>query len=154
MADNDLTFNLSRVCPVCGKKFLPVQLHSWKDKTDPNGKRLVCTYPCMRETERRVDEARGISRVDPETMTEKQRQKWLCRDSLKCQYCRFSHEVVGESETSVFCMHPNRESISAYWIAHHMPNKIGYLGTINKSGEYHFKKTPKWCPIRLEVLAK
>ena len=59
MVDNDLTFNLSRVCPVCGKTFLPVQLHSWKDKTDPNGNRLVCTYHCMRVTERQRDEARS-----------------------------------------------------------------------------------------------
>lgn len=52
VAVEELTLNLTRECPVCGKKFLPVQLHSWKDKTDPNGKRLVCTYHCMRVTER------------------------------------------------------------------------------------------------------
>lgn len=49
--------NLWRVCPICGKKFLPEALHVYRDKTDPNRK-LVCTYSCMRESERRLEEFR------------------------------------------------------------------------------------------------
>lgn len=37
-------------CPVCGEKFLPAPFHGWKDAR--NQERLVCTYPCQRESER------------------------------------------------------------------------------------------------------
>lgn len=52
------SLNLWRVCPICGKKFIPEPLHVYRDKTDPNGK-LVCTYSCMRESERRLEERRS-----------------------------------------------------------------------------------------------
>ena len=41
--------NLTRVCPICGKKFIPEPLHVYKDKSDPD-KKPVCTYSCMRES--------------------------------------------------------------------------------------------------------
>lgn len=52
------SLNLWRVCPICGKKFLPEVLHAYYDKTDPSRKR-VCTYSCMRESERRLEERRS-----------------------------------------------------------------------------------------------
>lgn len=39
-----------KVCPVCGKEFYPVQLHSYRDRRDRT--KLVCTYKCLRESER------------------------------------------------------------------------------------------------------
>lgn len=52
--------NLWRVCPICGKKFLPEVLHAYYDKTDTGkNKKLVCTYSCMRESERRLEERRS-----------------------------------------------------------------------------------------------
>ena len=159
MAVEDWTPNLSRVCPVCGKVFLPAWQHAWRDKTDPNGARLVCTYHCMRETERRAEEAAKLAKdgrryrhIDPNNMTEKQRRRWKYRECLKCPVCQYSKEVVGETEASVYCTHPDQERISEYWRSHHMPGRIGYLGIINRMGEYHFTRTPKWCPIRQEVL--
>lgn len=159
MAVEDWTPQFSRVCPICGKTFLPAWQHAWRDKTDHNGSRLVCTYSCMRESERRVEEwakrakeERRYKRVDPNNMTEKQRRKWLYRNCLKCPVCQYSKEVVGETEASVYCTHPDRDWLSEYWREHHMGNRIGYLGAINKGGEYHFTRTPKWCPIRKEVL--
>ena len=41
-------------CPVCGKEFYPATLHGYKDAR--NTARLVCTYPCYRESERLHDE--------------------------------------------------------------------------------------------------
>lgn len=159
MAVEDWTPQFSRVCPVCGKTFLPAWQHAWRDKTDHNGSRLVCTYSCMRETERRVEEEREQARQSrcravPENMSERQRQTWLSKKFAKCPECRYSQEVIGEKETCVFCTHPDREGISDYWRTHHMPGKVGYLGVINKSGDYHFTRTPKWCPIRQEVQAQ
>lgn len=46
----NVTWLKPKVCPVCGKEFYPVQLHSYKDKR--NKTLLVCTYTCMRESER------------------------------------------------------------------------------------------------------
>lgn len=157
MAVENWTPTFSRVCPMCGKTFLPAWQHAYKDKTDSNGSRLVCTYHCMRESERRAEEARekvkrGMCRVDPQNMTDKQRAKWLCRNSVKCPDCRYSREIVGETTAAVYCTHPDREYIARYWRVHHKSNGIGYLGVLKKNGEYHFTRTPKWCPIRKEVL--
>lgn len=55
------SLNLWRECPICGKKFLPEVLHVYRDKTDPN-RRLVCTYSCMRESERRLEQRRANTR--------------------------------------------------------------------------------------------
>lgn len=49
--------NLTRECPICGKKFIPEVDHVYKNKSDPY-RRLVCTYSCMRESERRAEERR------------------------------------------------------------------------------------------------
>ena len=37
-------------CPVCGKEFFPATLHGYRDAR--NREKLVCTYPCLRESER------------------------------------------------------------------------------------------------------
>lgn len=49
---------LTRVCPICGKTFIPGSEHVYRDKSDPY-KHLVCSYPCMRESERRQEERRA-----------------------------------------------------------------------------------------------
>lgn len=50
--------NLTRVCPICGKKFIPEALHVYRDKSNTN-RPPVCTYSCMRESERRLEERRA-----------------------------------------------------------------------------------------------
>lgn len=57
MAWNEDGLGLWRICPICGKKFLPEIRHVYYDKTDQSKKR-VCTYSCMRESERRLEEKR------------------------------------------------------------------------------------------------
>lgn len=41
-------------CPVCGKKFLPAPMHVWKNENETNKafQKLVCSYTCMRVTEK------------------------------------------------------------------------------------------------------
>ena len=53
-------------CPVCGKTFFPAALHAYKDAR--NHARLVCTYPCYRESERLLEaewEARPRKKTGP-----------------------------------------------------------------------------------------
>lgn len=38
-------------CPVCGKTFVPAPLHAYRDKR-ANTNKLVCSYACMRKSER------------------------------------------------------------------------------------------------------
>lgn len=59
MGWNEDGLGLWRICPICGKKFLPEVGHIYYDKTDSSKhKKRVCTYSCMRESERRLDERR------------------------------------------------------------------------------------------------
>ena len=58
MAHNPESLNFTRECPICGKKFIPGSEHVYRDKTDPY-KHFVCSYPCMRESERRQEERRS-----------------------------------------------------------------------------------------------
>lgn len=39
-------------CPVCKRKFIPAPEHIYKEC---RGKRLVCTYRCMLESERKYE---------------------------------------------------------------------------------------------------
>lgn len=52
-----------RICPICGKNFIPAPYHYWKigyfasdetyNEASPGGcERLVCTYSCMRKWEK------------------------------------------------------------------------------------------------------
>ena len=104
---------LWRECPICGKKFLPVVGHVYKDKTDPNRK-LVCTYSCMRESERRAEERRAMvkrsyNQLDPATMTEKQLRGWKKRNGIICSECPHIKIVERDGEERVYCMHPDNE---------------------------------------------
>ena len=39
----------TRICPVCGKRFIPAPYHVYKDKRK---EKYVCSYPCSLESER------------------------------------------------------------------------------------------------------
>lgn len=43
-------------CPVCGKIFIPAPMHQYKDKHTTN--KRVCSWACVRESERRRDAER------------------------------------------------------------------------------------------------
>lgn len=51
-------------CPVCGKEFAPAIEHAWKIKVKNSkgqwtqNKKKVCSYHCMREWEKEVEEER------------------------------------------------------------------------------------------------
>lgn len=40
---------VDKLCPICGKNFIPAGLHQYRDARTHN---LVCTYPCQLESER------------------------------------------------------------------------------------------------------
>lgn len=40
---------VDKLCPICGKNFIPAGLHQYRDKRNRN---LVCSYPCELESER------------------------------------------------------------------------------------------------------
>jgi hypothetical protein len=40
----------ARICPVCGKEFIPAAMHVYKDRR-PNH-RFVCSWSCVCESER------------------------------------------------------------------------------------------------------
>lgn len=140
MGWNEDGLGLWRICPICGKKFLPEVLHAYYDKTDPNKKR-VCTYSCMRESERRLEEQRTrtirrYKRLDPATMTEKQRQRWENRYIARCSECSHAHYDCKADETRVYCDHPDSAK------------KNGLLAVLYEREKGQKIKTPKWCPRR------
>ena len=40
---------VDKLCPICGKNFIPAGLHQYRDARNGN---LVCTWPCQLESER------------------------------------------------------------------------------------------------------
>ena len=40
---------VDKLCPICGKNFIPAGLHQYKDARNGN---LVCTWPCQLKSER------------------------------------------------------------------------------------------------------
>ena len=142
MAQGDYFLNLWRVCPICGKKFLPEPLHVYKDKSDPDRK-LVCTYHCMRESERRADERRERTsrnlirkRLDPATMTKDQLRRQRYQNSPKCGECEHVKIVERDGETRIFCSNPSNENGSRLIATH-----------IDGSGRLKLNR-PSWCPLR------
>ncbi len=53
-----------RTCPVCGKVFIPAELHVYKTKLSPAGgpDKLVCSWTCVRNGEKMLDEKRKRSK--------------------------------------------------------------------------------------------
>lgn len=45
------------ICPICGKTFIPASLHAYRDKRTYKTRR-VCSYKCMRESERMKEAAK------------------------------------------------------------------------------------------------
>lgn len=39
----------TKICPICGKEFVPAALHTYKSAID---KKLVCSWSCVCESER------------------------------------------------------------------------------------------------------
>lgn len=147
-------FNLTRVCPICGKKFIPEVEHVYRDKSNPN-RPPVCTYSCMRESERRQEEkrtktVRRYKRLNLDEMTKKQRQKWMSRNGAKCSSCDYAQRKTSGEETMVFCEHPDREYIYQNKVAHRGRNLTGMIAVIGKDETDPQLKTPKWCPLRKE----
>ena len=128
MGWNEDGLGLWRICPICGKKFLPEVLHVYYDKSDPNRKR-VCTYSCMRESERRLD---------PETMTAEQLKRREFRKRPFCGGCSYAgYDCLGD-ETRITCSHPDS------------PVKRGLLAVMTGRDNGRKIKTPEWCPRRQE----
>jgi hypothetical protein len=144
MGWNEDGLGLWRICPICGKKFLPEVLHVYYDKTDPNQKR-VCTYSCMRESERRLEERHKqdgrrlrARRLDPETMTAEQMKRREFRKRPFCGGCSYAgYDCLGD-ETRITCSHPDS------------PVKRGLLAVMTGRDNGKKIKTPKWCPRRQE----
>lgn len=142
MGWNEDGLGLWRICPICGKKFLPEVLHVYYDKTDPSQKR-VCTYSCMRESERRLEERRTkdgrrlrARRLDPETMTAEQRKRREYRNRPFCGACSYAGYDCRGDETRITCDHPDS------------PNKHGLLAVISGRDNGRKITTPEWCPRR------
>ena len=45
------SFIQEKVCPICGKTFVPAPCHRWTIHTRGNPRMFVCTYACMRKWE-------------------------------------------------------------------------------------------------------
>lgn len=39
-------------CPVCGRNFIPAPMHAWTAVDEKYKKVFVCSYSCMRKTEK------------------------------------------------------------------------------------------------------
>ena len=132
--------NLTRECPICGKKFIPEVDHVYRDKSASDG-RFVCTYSCMRESERRAEERRAktkqsYKRLDPATMTEKQLRGWKKRNSVVCSECHHIKYVERDGVTSIYCAHPDN-AMGTRLIATHD----------GRSGRRKVNR-PSWCELR------
>lgn len=142
MAQGDYFLNMWRVCPICGKKFMPEPLHVYKDKSDPDRK-LVCTYHCMRESERLADEKRERTsrnlvrkRLDPATMTKDQLRRQRYQNGPKCGECVHMKCVERDGETRAYCTNAGNENGS---------RSI----TVRKfSGGGYNLVCPRWCLLR------
>ena len=49
-----------KVCPVCGKEFVPAPWHVYKDKRKGGNRKFVCSYGCMRKSEREKKPSKPI----------------------------------------------------------------------------------------------
>lgn len=62
-------------CPVCGKTFFPAPYHVYKDHRNPD--RIVCTWHCVRESERLLDaerEARPQKKRGPKPKSQNEKE--------------------------------------------------------------------------------
>lgn len=52
-----------RPCPVCGKGFIPAELHVYRIRLKPTSgyDQLVCSWTCLRTAEKMADEQRKRS---------------------------------------------------------------------------------------------
>ena len=143
MGWNEDGLGLWRICPICGKKFIPEVEHVYRDKSNPN-RPPVCTYSCMRESERRAEKKREkrqgrYKRLDPSDMTEQQKRDRLNR-TVKCGGCAHAKmKTIGEKMT-MYCAHPDRETY----------NQAGVIAADVESKDEI--KTPVWCPQKRELL--
>ena len=55
-----MTFNLTKkICPICGKEYIPATMHIYKvDLIKPYKKSPVCSWKCVMEGERQVEQMR------------------------------------------------------------------------------------------------
>lgn len=55
-----MTFTLAtKICPICGKEYIPATMHIYKvDLIRPYRKALVCSWKCVMEGERQVEQMR------------------------------------------------------------------------------------------------
>lgn len=147
------SLNLTRVCSICGKKFIPEAQHVYRDKNKEHHP-PVCTYSCMRESERRLEErraktARRYKRLDPAEMTEKQKRKRLNRTVI-CEKCDHAKVRDCGGKALIVCDHPDREYIAQNEKYRRAYNQIGVIADIGNDNTTF--KTPVWCPRKKELL--
>lgn len=59
-----MTFSLAKkTCPICGKEYIPATMHIYKvDLIRPYRKALVCSWKCVMDGERQVEQMRQRSK--------------------------------------------------------------------------------------------
>lgn len=153
MAWGSDSLGLQKVCPICGKNFVAELQHIYRDKSNPSHP-LVCTYPCMRESERRAEEKREnrvkrYRRLDPADMTEQQKRERLHR-TVTCEGCDHAKVRDCGGKALVVCDHPDREYIEQHEKYRRGYNQIRVIAVIRDEPET--LKTPVWCPRKKEIL--
>lgn len=153
MAWREVGLNLTKVCPICKKTFVAEMQHIYRDKSDPNHP-LVCTYSCMRESERRAEKKREkrvgrYRRLDPAEMTQTQKRDRLNR-TVTCMECEYAKLRDRDGKTAAFCEHPNREYIEQHEKYRRGYNQIGVIAVVADADTT--LKTPTWCPKKKEIL--
>lgn len=61
-------------CPICNKAYFPAAKHAYKTFPKKTDSRYVCSYHCMRESERRYYEAQEIKLAKMREAKERRRQ--------------------------------------------------------------------------------
>lgn len=54
---------VERVCPVCGRTFIPAPMHIYKENDMSGHVRVVCSWPCLCAYRRQIEAAKAERRA-------------------------------------------------------------------------------------------
>lgn len=77
-------------------------------------------------------------------MNREKRIDLMCED---CPHKQLLHKY-GNKTKEVYCNHPDKRHIIAYFEQNKIKKFPSFIGFINAKGDFPVKKAPKWCPLR------
>ena len=71
---------------------------------------------------------------------------------MTCKDCQHKKVIrrFGNTTAEVYCEHPDKQYIRDYYAENRINRAEGFIGFINSKGDFPIKKSPKWCPLKVE----